>query len=94
MRVVLTDAAEADLSAIYAFYAERSGPAADRVLGTLVHAITGLARFPLLGRPGLVPETRERQVMRYPYRIIDHIDETHEVVEVWRVLRHARDWSP
>ena len=90
MKVALTEAAEADLAAIYAFYAERSGPAADRVLGTILHAINGLALFPLMGRPGDVPTTRERVVTRYPYRIIYHIDEAKEVIAVWRVLHAAQ----
>lgn len=92
MRVALTDAAEADLSAIYAHYAERSGPAADRVLGTVLRAINGLALFPFMGRPGEVPETRERLVSSYPYRVIYHVDEAHEVVEVWRVLHATQTW--
>ena len=90
MKVALTEAAEADLAAIYAFYAERSGPAADRVLGTILHAINGLALFPLMGRPGDVPTTRDRVVTRYPYRIIYHIDEAKEVIAVWRVLHAAQ----
>jgi len=47
--VALTEAAEADLAAIYAYYAERSGTAAGRVLGTLLRAINGLAIFPHCG---------------------------------------------
>ena len=94
MRVALTDAAEADLAAIYAYYAERSDPAADRVLGTILRAINGLAQFPLMGRPGEVPETRERIVMRYPYRIVYHIDEANQVIEVWRVVHAAQQWPP
>jgi len=92
VRIVLSEAAEADLSGIYAYYAERSGPAADRVLGTILHAINGLGLFPLMGKPGEVPATRERIVTQYPYRIVYHIDEVHEVIEVWRVLHAARGW--
>ncbi|MGH2461073.1 MAG: type II toxin-antitoxin system RelE/ParE family toxin [Chloroflexota bacterium] len=66
------------------------GPAAGRVLGTFLRAVNGLALLPLLGRPGEVPQTRERLVARYPYRIVYHIDEAHEVVEIWRVLHAAR----
>ena len=94
MKVALTDAAEADLAAMYAYYAERSGPAADHVLGTILRAIDGLALFPLMGRPGEVPETRERIVTRYPYRIIYHVDEAGLVVEVWRVVHGAKQWPP
>ena len=94
MRIVLTDAAEADLAEIYAHYAERSGSAAGRVLGTVLHAINSLASFPLMGRPGEVPETRERIVTRYPYRIVYHIDQRREVVEIWRVIHRAQRWPP
>jgi toxin ParE1/3/4 len=93
MRVALTEAAEQDLAAIYAYYAGRSS-AADRVLGTILKAINGLALLPLMGRPGDVPETRERIVTRYPYRIVYHIDEAHEVIEVWRVVHRTRQWPP
>ena len=94
MKVVLTDAAEEDLAAIYTYYAERSGPAADRVVGLILKAINGLGLFPLMGRPGSVPETRERIVTRYPYRIVYHVDETNQTVEVWRVVHAARHWPP
>lgn len=94
MRVVVTEAAEDDLAAIYAHNAQRSGPAADRVLGTILRAINSLAVFPLMGRLGEVPTTRERLVTRYPYRIVYHLDEAHEVVEVWRVLHASQSWPP
>lgn|GEM_PF-1845526 len=74
MTVALTEAAEADLAAIHAYYAERSGTVAGRVLGTLLRAINGLAVFPLLCRTGTVPETREHVVTHYPYRIVYHIN--------------------
>ena len=92
MKVALTDASEADLAAIYAYYAERSGPAADKVLGTILRAINGLALFPVIGRPGLAPETRERVVTRYPYRIVYHLDEVEQIIEIWRVLHDAQRW--
>ena len=94
MRVDLTDAAEADLAAIYAHVAARSGPAAERVLGSILRAINGLALFPLLGKRGEVPETRERIVTRYPYRIVYYVNERAQVVEVWRVVHTRQDWPP
>ncbi len=93
MRVALTEAAEEDLAAIYAYYAERSG-AAEQVVGVVLRAINGLALFPLIGRPGHVPETRERIITRYPYRIVYHINEASQTIEVWRVLHHSRQWPP
>jgi len=90
--VALTDAAEADLAASYASYAERSGSAADKVVRTILRAMNGLALFPLIGRPGIVPETRERIVTRYPYRVVYHIDDVSQVIEVWRVPHDAQRW--
>jgi plasmid stabilization system protein ParE len=91
VKVVLTEAVEDDLSAIYAHDAQRSGPAADRVLGTILRAINGLASYPLMGRQGAVPTTRERLVIRYPYRIVYYFGEAHEVIEVWRVLHASQN---
>jgi toxin ParE1/3/4 len=94
MKVELTDTAEADQAAIYVYYAARSGPAAGRVLGTILRAINGLALFPLMGKPGDIPETRERLVLRYPYRIVYHIHAANQVIEVWRVVHSAQEWPP
>jgi toxin ParE1/3/4 len=92
--VELTEAAEADLAEIYAYYAERSGPAADSVLGTLLRATNGLALFPLMGKPGAVSETRERIVTLHPYRIIYHLNERRQIIKVWRVVHSAQQWPP
>jgi len=94
VRVVLTDAAEADLAELYAYYGERSGPAADQVLEAVLRAMASLVAFPLLGRPGSVPHTRERILTRYPYRFVYHLDEATQVIEVWRVIHDARQWPP
>jgi plasmid stabilization system protein ParE len=90
VRVVITEAAEADLAALYAHNAVRSGPAAGQVLGTILRAIIALAAFPRMGRPGAVPETRSRVVTRYPYHIVYHVDEAKQIGEIWRVLHGAQ----
>jgi toxin ParE1/3/4 len=94
VRIEITDAAEADLADLYAYYAERSGPAADQVLGAILQAINGLASFPLMGKPGEVPETRERVVTRYPYRIVYYVNQHTQSIEVWRVMHTALQWPP
>ncbi len=94
MKVQLTAAAEADLAGIYTYCARRSGPVAERVLGAILRAINGLARFPFMGKPGDVPETRERVVVRYPYRIVYHVNERLQMVEVWRIMPPGQDWPP
>jgi len=82
--------AQDDLRAAHAHYAERSPTAPDRVTGVILRAANGMAQFPLLGRPGVVPGTRERLVTRYPYRIIYHIVD--DTVGVLRVLHSAQSW--
>ncbi|MGH2411712.1 MAG: type II toxin-antitoxin system RelE/ParE family toxin [Chloroflexota bacterium] len=94
MRVALTDAAEEDLAAVYASYAGRSGPAADQVVGAILRAINGLALFPRMGGPGAIPETRERIVTRFPYRIVYHINERAQVVEAWRIIHTRLELPP
>ena len=79
-----------DLRAAYTYYAERNPGAAAGVVGTILNAANGLAQFPLLGRRGVVPGTRERVVTRYPYRIIYRVGD--RTVEVLRVLHTAQQW--
>jgi len=79
-----------DLRAAHAYSAERSPAAPDRVTGAILRAANGLAKFPLLGRPGAVPGTRERIVVRYPYRIVYHV--MGDTVEVLRILHSAQSW--
>jgi addiction module RelE/StbE family toxin len=81
-------AAQDDLRAVHAYYAERNPSAADRVVGVILNSANGVATFPLLGRQGVVPGTRERSVTRYPYRIVYHI--AGNTIEVLRVIHTAR----
>ena len=90
MTVVLMPAAQQDLRAVYAYYAERNPDAADRVVGAILRAANALERFPLMGRPGVVPGTRERIVTRYPYRIVYRVMDKIGAVEVPRVLPGTR----
>lgn len=92
MQVALTDAAHEDLANIYSYYAERNAAAADKVVGTILSAINGLVQFPLMGRRGAVPDTRERIVTRYPYRIVYRLNG--ETVEILRIVHGAQQWPP
>ena len=83
-------AAQADLRAAYAYYAERNPAAAHRVVGAILNAANGLAQLPLMGRHGAVPGTRERIVTRYPYRVVYHIVD--DTIEVLRVIYTAQQW--
>ncbi len=90
MTIILMPAAQEDLSDIYSYYAARSPASADRVVGTILKAANGLARFPFIGKQGDVPGTRERVVTRYPYRIVYHI--VGDTIEVLRIIHGARQW--
>lgn len=90
MDVIVSPAARDDIRAIYAYYAERNPDAAGRVTKTIMDAIHGLAQFPLMGREGVKPGTRERILTRYPYKVVYEI--RGDTVEVDRVLHAAQQW--
>jgi toxin ParE1/3/4 len=89
VKITLTQRAQDDLREVYRFYAERGSASADHVVGTILKAVNGLAAFPLLGRVGAVPGTRERIVTRYPYRVVYRIEA--DAIEVVRVIHTARE---
>lgn len=90
MEVIVSPAARDDIRAAYTNYAERNPDAAGRVVRSISNAINGLAQFPLMGRAGVVPGTRERVLTRYPYKIIYEING--DTVEVDRVLHTSQQW--
>lgn len=94
MKVRISDEAQRDIDAIYAYYDERSEGAADRIVAALIRSLRGLERFPLLGKPGHYPNTREHIVPRYGYRIIYEIDEDGGIIGVIRILHRAQRWPP
>jgi plasmid stabilization system protein ParE len=91
VKLRLTEAARDDLRAACRFYAERSPAAAARAIGTILKAASRLTQFPLLGKHGAVEGTRERIVMRFPYRIVYQIEE--DTIVVPRIIHTARSWS-
>ncbi len=70
MHVRISDDAHADLRAIQAYINERNPVAARRVIDAILMIAYQLENFPLLGRPGRVPGTREISVPQYPYFIV------------------------
>lgn len=87
MRIIVSPAARDDSRATYSYYAERNPD----VAGRGVRAITdGIAGRPLMRRAGAKPGTRERNLTRYPYKIVYEVRE--DTVEIDRVLHTARQW--
>jgi plasmid stabilization system protein ParE len=77
-RVLLSARAQKWLHREIAYLAERSAPAARRLLERIKDARRQLAAFPQSGRPGLVPGTRRfvlgRYVLTYRRRGTDDLE--------------------
>jgi plasmid stabilization system protein ParE len=58
MRLIVSEAAEADFARLHAFLTDKSPPAADRAIA-LIAAIQSLDSFPERGRPSGRPNLRE-----------------------------------
>jgi toxin ParE1/3/4 len=89
MRLVIRDAAAADLEYIYASIARYSPRAADAIVERLLHRMRrlldpGMTR---IGRPGREEGTRE--LVERPYIIVYEIDEANEELVILAVF-HGR----
>lgn len=94
MKIVVSQAALADLARLHAFLAERNPTAAERAIAALIAAAQSLDTFPERGRPFgahmrelIVPFGRSNYVMRYAYR--KDADEI-VVIRIWHG-REARE---
>jgi toxin ParE1/3/4 len=91
MKVVVRDAAAADLEAIF-YWIARDNP---RAAAAMVERIRGRINrlvFPGLshiGRPGLVPGTRE--LVEPPYIIVYEVNEAADEIDVLAVIHGARN---
>ena len=67
LNVSFTPRASSNLEAIHQYISDADVGAAERVIARIVQAIIMLERFPMLGRIGRVPGTRELPIVRLPY---------------------------
>lgn len=88
-KLLLAEPAARDLGDIIEFVALDSPAAAQNVHRTLAAAADRLTRFPELGRPGRLPDTREFSVPSLPYIIAYQVDA--QAVTVIAVFHGARD---
>jgi toxin ParE1/3/4 len=88
MRIVVSPVARDDIREAHAYYAERDTAVAGRLVRAIHDAIDGLTIYPLLGRAGIVPGTRERILTRFPYKIVYELRA--DIIEIHRVLHMAR----
>jgi toxin ParE1/3/4 len=95
MKLIVSQAAAADLARLHAFLAGMNPVAADRAIAVLIAAMQSLDRFPERGRPSGMPNVRELivpfggsgYVLRYAYSAPE--DEI-VVLRIWHG-REARD---
>lgn len=70
LEIIWSPLALARLQEIRAFTAQDNPGAAERLTTRLVSVVQALVEYPLLGRPGADPETRELIVGGTPYIIL------------------------
>lgn len=87
-----TRPAEGDLFDILDFIAHDDPAAALGAIDRIEAAAVRLTDFPLLGREGSVPDTRELPVPGLPFLLIYRVQGASLVV--LRVLHEARRWPP
>ena len=89
MKIVWSEPAVADLTAIHDFIARDSAHYATRFVERLIEATEQLTALPQIGR--VVPEGdgRHREILEPPYRIIYRVET--DQVYVIRVVHGARD---
>jgi addiction module RelE/StbE family toxin len=90
MHIRRTPDAANDLAHIVDFIREENPEAARRVATTVFDSIVALRTFPYRGRHGLVPETRELVLGRWPYIVVYRV--AGDQVQVLRVRHAAQNW--
>ncbi|MGJ5181377.1 type II toxin-antitoxin system RelE/ParE family toxin [Bradyrhizobium oligotrophicum] len=91
MKIVIHEAAVADLEAIFAWISHDSPKAAAAVVRRIRTRINILGRPGLarIGRPGLTPGTRE--LVEGPYIVVYEVDAPAQQITVLAVVHGARD---
>lgn len=90
MRIQWTDTARSHLLHLDAYLSERSTAGAERVVDRIFDFVGSLDRFPLAGRPGRVPGTREIVVTSTNYIVAYRIDD--QTVQVLAIMHGAQRW--
>jgi toxin ParE1/3/4 len=91
MRVILREAAYADLERIFVWIAKDNPKSASKVVSEIFQSIERLELVPEIGRPGRVSGTREWVVRGLPYIVVYQVDTRRNLVIVVAVVHIARD---
>jgi toxin ParE1/3/4 len=72
-------------------YIRQDDPAAAEKTGARIEAsINNLAAFPMIGRTGEVPRTRELVIPGLPYLVIYRVQD--DTVQILRILHQRQKW--
>lgn len=91
MRVIIREAAYADLERIYAWIARDNPRAAQSVVDRILDSAELLGRNPRIGHAGRAPDTYEWVVRGTPYVVVYTVDETESFLVVVAVFHGAQD---
>ena len=89
MRLVFAEPAERDLDSIIDYIALDNPKAAEKVYRTIIAAARRLTKFPTMGRPGRLQETREFSLPSLPYMMVYQVGT--EAVTILAVFHTSRD---
>ena len=92
MRLVWSEDALNDRDDLALYIAERDWTAALRVLDRITEVLEILEVYPLAGRTGRMPDTRELVITDTPYLAVYRIENDAPVV--LRLMHHSREWPP
>lgn len=93
MNVNFTAEALSDLKQIHSYIAEFDTAAADRVISRIRQVTQIFENFPLLGREGIVENTREFAVTGLPYTIIYTIASATDI-DILTIIHQRRKYPP
>ncbi len=95
MKIRWTQPAHDDFLGIVAWINEHNPAAASRAGRRILDAVERLDDFPLQGRPGRSPDTRELVITGLPYLVVYSVESAPpRTVVILRVLHGAMLWPP
>lgn len=94
MRLVWDEQARSDLVGIRRYIAQDDPAAAAQVSAKIRARILTLIEYPLMGREGRTPRTRELIISGLPYIGIYRLDDERGTIEIIRVMHSAQLYPP
>ena len=79
-----------DIENIRDYIAEDNENAANQVISRILQVNRYLSDFPRLGRPGLLPETRELSIKGLSYKTVYRIEG--DIVLIVNIIHTSRNW--